>query len=81
MRHFSFLLNAHYEPVPFVLPGLLNVEWELVMDTARQPSFISSKEEYRSAACYDLKDRSTVLFRLKAGLEASTAANPAWRTA
>jgi len=76
---FLVLLNAHYEPVPFVLPGLLNVE--LVMDTARQPSFISSKEEYRSAACYDLKDRSTVLFRLKAGLEASTPANPAWRTA
>jgi isoamylase len=78
---FLVLLNAHYEPVPFVLPGLRNVEWELVVDTAREPSFVPSREAYGSASWYDLRDRSTVLLQLKAGIEPSTAANAAWRTA
>jgi isoamylase len=78
---FLLLLNAHYEPVPFVLPGLRNVEWQLVVDTAREPSFVPSGESYGSAAAYDLRDRSTVLLQLKAGLEPSTAANAAWRSA
>ena len=66
---FLVLLNAHYEPVPFVLPGLRNVEWELVVDTAREPSFVPSTEAYGSASWYDLRDRSTVLLQLKAGIE------------
>jgi isoamylase len=78
---FLLLLNAHYEPVPFVLPGLRNVEWQLVVDTAREPSFVPSGESYGSAAAYDLRDRSTVLLQLKAGLEPSTAADAAWRSA
>jgi isoamylase len=78
---FLLLLNAHYEPVPFVLPGLRNVEWQLVVDTAREPSFVPFGESYGSAAAYDLRDRSTVLLQLKAGLEPSTAANAAWRIA
>jgi glycogen operon protein len=78
---FLVLLNAHYEPVPFVLPGLREAEWELMMDTAREPSFVAVGETYGSAACYDLRDRSTALLRLKAGFEPDAAANPAWRTA
>ncbi len=78
---FLVLLNAHYEPVPFVLPGLRNVEWELVLDTAREPSFVPSGEAYGSAALYDLRDRSTALLRLNAGIEPEAAANAAWRTA
>ena len=38
---FLVLLNAHYEPVPFVLPSLREAEWELMMDTAREPSFVA----------------------------------------
>jgi isoamylase len=78
---FLVLLNAHYESVPFVLPGLRNVEWELVVDTAREPSFVPSGEAYGSDSWYDLRDRSTVLLQLKAGIEPNTAANAAWRTA
>jgi isoamylase len=78
---FLVLLNAHYESVPFILPGLRNVKWELVVDTAREPSFVPSGEAYDSTVCYDLRDRSTVLLQLKAGLEPSAAANAAWRTA
>jgi isoamylase len=78
---FLVLLNAHYESVPFVLPGLRNVEWELVVDTAREPSFVPSREAYGSASWYDLRDRSTVLLQLKAGIEPSAAANAAWRAA
>jgi hypothetical protein len=72
---FLVLLNAHYEPVPFVLPGLRDVERELVMDTAREPSFVPSGEAYGSAALYDLRDRSAALLRLNAGIDARR-----WRT-
>ena len=75
---FLVLLNAHYQPVPFVLPGLRDVKWELVVDTTREPSFVPSGETYDSAAWYDLHDRSMVLLQLKAGIEPSTAANAAW---
>jgi glycogen operon protein len=78
---FLVLLNAHYEPVPFVLPGLRNVKSELVVDTAREPSFVPSGQAYDSAVCCDLRGRSTVLLQLKAGLEPGAAANAAWRTA
>jgi isoamylase len=78
---FLVLLNAHYEPVPFVLPGLRDVEWELVMDTAREPSFVPSGEAYGSAGLYDLRDRSTALLRLNAGIDAEAAANTGWRNA
>jgi hypothetical protein len=36
---------------------------------------------YATAAAYGLRDRSTVLLQLKAGIEPSTAANAAWRIA
>jgi hypothetical protein len=49
--------------------------------TAREPSFVPSGEAYGWAACYDLRDRSTVLLQLKAGLDTSAAANAAWRIA
>jgi glycogen operon protein len=78
---FLVLLNAHYEPVPFILPGLRDVEWEVVMDTSRDPSFVASGEILESAAIYDLRDRSVALFQLKEGSEGAAAANPAWRTA
>src|SRR6202140_1737268 len=78
---FLVLLNAHYEPVPFVLPGLRDVEWEVVMDTAREPSCVPSGEVYGSAALYDLRDRSTALLRLNASFEPEAAATAAWRTA
>ncbi len=48
---------------------------------AREPSFVPSGQAYDSAVCYRLRDRSTVLLQLKAGLEPGAAANAAWRTA
>ena len=78
---FLILLNAHYEPVPFLLPGLRDVVWELVMDTSRDLGFVPDGEVYESAVMYDLRDRSVALLQLKEGLDAASAANPAWRTA
>lgn len=78
---FLILLNAHYEPVPFLLPGLRDVVWELVMDTSRDLGFLPDGEVYESAVVYDLRDRSLALLQLKEGLDAASAANPAWRTA
>ena len=51
------------------------------MDTAREPSFVPSGEAYGSAALYDLRDRSTALLRLNAGIDAEAVANTGWRTA
>ena len=33
---FLVLLNAHYEPIAFVLPGLEKLEWELMVNTASE---------------------------------------------
>jgi PAS domain-containing protein len=46
-----------------------------MMDTAREPSFVAVGETYGSAACYDLRDRSTALLRLKGGFEPDAVAS------
>jgi isoamylase len=59
------LLNAHYEPVPFVLPGhRRQLRWELLIDTrleaGRDPDRV-----LRAAAVFELQGRSLALFRLR----------------
>ena len=36
---FLLLINAHYEPMQFVLPGEEHMEWQLVLDTATERVF------------------------------------------
>jgi isoamylase len=58
------LLNAHWEPIPFVLPAhLADQRWELVIDTARS---LTAPEPWPNGRPYGLTDRSLAVFRIRA---------------
>ncbi len=55
------LFNAHWEPIPFVLPARPDREWEALVDTANpemEPTVYAGEHQY------DLRDRSLVVLRL-----------------
>jgi isoamylase len=63
MRDDSFLLllNAHYEPLPFTLPGEGDGRtWEVLVDTARPEGELPAGT---AGEAYDLRERSLVLLR------------------
>ena len=69
---FLVLLNAHHEPVPFVLPAhRRGVRWELVLDT-RAAGGHPRQRLARGGASYALDGRSLVLFRMRALRERAT---------
>ncbi len=74
---FLLLLNAHYEPVPFTLPGREEVRWELVIDTRLESGFATTATHFCAGENVTLIDRSILLLRLQAGSQAS--ARSEWR--
>jgi hypothetical protein len=50
MIHFSFCSTPTMSRYPLFCPDCVTWEWELVVDTAREPSFVPSGEAYDSAA-------------------------------
>lgn len=60
---FLVLINAHHEPLAFVLPGQERVKWEVVLDTSSSEGFcppigcVSGDE-------VEIKSRSTLLLKL-----------------
>lgn len=62
------LINAHYEPIPFVLPEFAaRSKWELLLNTADEtspPSFWTVKKPFQ------LDQRSLVIFRLETAPDA-----------
>ncbi|MCS6927658.1 MAG: glycogen debranching protein GlgX, partial [Candidatus Binatia bacterium] len=67
------LLNAHYEPLSFVLPAhRASVRWELLLDT-RTASGRRRHRLLRGGEAYELEARSLALFRLQRGGD-----SPAW---
>ncbi|MBV9618703.1 MAG: glycogen debranching protein GlgX [Verrucomicrobia bacterium] len=73
---FLLLINAHYEAIPFVLPGEEKLEWELILDT--EGGFLNKPERFSSGDDVDLKGRSTVLLRLTSGLQ-TQARHESWK--
>jgi glycogen operon protein len=60
------LLNAFWEPVPFVLPAhKAGVRWEVLLDT-RTPDGRRRSRPLRGGEAYDLEARTVTLFRLGA---------------
>jgi glycogen operon protein len=58
------LINAHWEPIPFVLPAhQRSVRWEPVLDT-REPDGQPRSRSFRGGQTYPLEARSMVLLRL-----------------
>ncbi|MGH7963287.1 MAG: glycogen debranching protein GlgX [Candidatus Binatia bacterium] len=59
------LLNAHYEPIPFLLPAhRADILWELVLDT-RTATGRRRHRMMRGSEAYELEARSLALLRLR----------------
>jgi isoamylase len=64
---FLLLLNAHHEPVPFVLPAhRVRVRWELVLDTGSW-DFERRGRHFRAGDVYPLGGRTVAVLRLRRG--------------
>jgi isoamylase len=64
---FLILVNAHHEPVPFLLPAhRRGVRWEVLVDT-RTPDVPPRRSPQRGGEPYDLGERTLALLRLSHG--------------
>src|SRR5262249_41300810 len=45
---FLFLINAHYESIPFLLPGEENLEWAQILDTTDEDGFFKTLKKFPS---------------------------------
>ena len=75
---FLLLINAHFEPVTFVLPGLEKLEWELILDTDQEAGFLEKTKMFSSGDDIEVIDRSSCLLRLAGGAQAQ-ARQESWK--
>jgi len=75
---FLLLINAHYEPVPFVLPGQEHIEWQLILDTMHAEGFLTEGTKFASGDDLDLGGRATCLLKLISGAQAQ-AREESWK--
>ena len=75
---FLLLINAHYETIPFVLPGEENLEWELILDTTSEDGFLKDPKKFSSGDDVDLSGRATCLLKLSRG-EQPRARHESWK--
>jgi isoamylase len=66
---FLLLINAHHEPIPFLLPGEEHLEWELILDTMNEDGFLREPKKIPSGEDVDLGGRAACLFKLTGGLQ------------
>jgi glycogen operon protein len=67
---FLFLINAHYEPIPFLLPGQEHLEWQLILDTATEEGFLPEPQKFASGDDVIVADRGACLLKLTSGAHA-----------
>ncbi len=75
---FLLLINAHYEPAPFVLPGQEHIEWQLILDTTHAEGFLTEGTKFASGDDLDLGGRATCLLKLISGAQAQ-AREESWK--
>jgi glycogen operon protein len=75
---FLVMLNAHYEPITFVLPGMEKLEWELMVDTQEEAGFLQKTRMLASGDDLEVPDRSICLLRLAGGAQAE-ARQESWK--
>jgi isoamylase len=75
---FLLLINAHHEPIQFLLPGEEHLEWELILDTTNEDAFLKQSKKYPSGEDVDLVGRAACLFRLTSGSQ-SQARHESWK--
>src|SRR5262245_55479291 len=74
---FVVLLNAHHEPVPFVLPAhRRGVRWEVLLDT-RERDGRARRRLLRGGTAYTLTERSVALFRMQPARDVAPARDAA----
>jgi isoamylase len=67
---FLLLINAHYEPIPFMIPGQENLEWQLILDTMNSDGFLVEPKKFASGDDVDLGGRACCLLQLVSGAQA-----------
>jgi isoamylase len=75
---FLLLINAHFEQIPFVLPGQEHIDWQLLLDTANEEGFLPQPKKCASGDEVEVKDRSAVLLKLVGGSQAQ-ARRESWK--
>ena len=75
---FLLLMNAHYEAIPFVLPGQENLEWQLILDTMDPNGFLAEPGKFASGEDVDLRGRACCLLQLVRGAQAQARAE-SWK--
>jgi len=75
---FLFLINAHFEPLPFVLPGEEHLEWMLILDTAEEHGFLSQPQKFASGDDVEVIGRGMKLLKLATGAQAR-ARHESWK--
>jgi glycogen operon protein len=75
---FLLLINAHYEPIPFVLPGQENLEWQSILDTTDPNGFLAGPRKFASGDDVDLGGRACCLLQLVSGTQAQ-AREESWK--
>jgi isoamylase len=75
---FLLLLNAHHEPIPFVLPGQEHIEWQLILDTMDPNGFLTEPKRFASGDDVDLGGRAVCLLQLVSGAQAQ-AREESWK--
>ena len=75
---FLLLINAHQEPIPFVLPGEEHLEWEQILETTNEDGFLKEPKKFSSGDDVDLNGRATYLFKLSRG-EQPRARRESWK--
>src|ERR1700719_2178581 len=75
---FLFLINAHFEPLPFVLPGEEHLEWLLMLDTAEEHGFLPEPQKFASGDDVEVIGRGLKLLKLASGAQAQ-ARHESWK--
>jgi len=75
---FLLLINAHYELIPFVLPGQEHIEWQRILDTLEPGGFLAEPKKFSSGDDVDLGGRSACLLQLVSGAQAQ-AREESWK--
>jgi isoamylase len=72
------LINAHYEPIAFVLPGQEHLDWQLILDTSDASGFLVEPKRFASGDDVDLGGRACCLLQLIGGTQAQ-AREESWK--
>jgi len=75
---FLLLINAHHDPIPFVLPGEEQLEWEQILDTTNEDGFLKTAKKFPSGDDVDVSGRAACLFKLSQG-EQPRARHESWK--